>query len=352
VDRGGFWYRVLVARYGEEAGRLEVGGRSVSHWWKEVAKIRDGVGEVDGGWFTTRVSKVLGDGSNSLFWYDRWVGEVPLCSRFARLFDLSTNKLSTVADMFSLGWEVGGEAWRWRRRLWAWEEEMLGECRLLLDTVCVQSSVSDRWQWDPDSHAGYTVKGAYQILTSTVSSNGPLIHDETDDLVWHKSVPLKVSMVAWRLLKDRLPTKINLQRRGSLQDAAITCVAGCGYAEMASHLFLHCEVFSSLWQHVRSWIGVAGVDPQNIRDHFYQFIHVLGHSRKSRSFLQLVWLLCIWLIWTERNNRLFNNIETPVIQLLEKAKYHSLWWLKAHNITFVYGSQRWWSDPLLCLGID
>jgi hypothetical protein len=25
VDRGGFWYRVLVARYGEEVGRLEVG---------------------------------------------------------------------------------------------------------------------------------------------------------------------------------------------------------------------------------------------------------------------------------------------------------------------------------------
>jgi len=25
VHRGGLWYRVLVARYGEEAGRLEVG---------------------------------------------------------------------------------------------------------------------------------------------------------------------------------------------------------------------------------------------------------------------------------------------------------------------------------------
>lgn len=32
VDRGGFWYRVLVVRYGEEAGRLEVGGRSTSSW--------------------------------------------------------------------------------------------------------------------------------------------------------------------------------------------------------------------------------------------------------------------------------------------------------------------------------
>jgi hypothetical protein len=26
VDRGGFWYMVLVTRYGEEVRRLEVGG--------------------------------------------------------------------------------------------------------------------------------------------------------------------------------------------------------------------------------------------------------------------------------------------------------------------------------------
>jgi len=49
MDRGGFWYMVLVARYGEEAGRLEVGCRSVSSWWREIAKIRDVVGEDEGG---------------------------------------------------------------------------------------------------------------------------------------------------------------------------------------------------------------------------------------------------------------------------------------------------------------
>jgi len=37
VDRGGLWYRVLVARYGELGGRLEVGGQSVSCWWREVS---------------------------------------------------------------------------------------------------------------------------------------------------------------------------------------------------------------------------------------------------------------------------------------------------------------------------
>ncbi|GAU23074.1 hypothetical protein TSUD_183740 [Trifolium subterraneum] len=34
-----------------------------------------------------------------------------------------------MAEMSSLGWGVGGEAWVWRRQLRGWEEEMLGECR-------------------------------------------------------------------------------------------------------------------------------------------------------------------------------------------------------------------------------
>jgi len=170
--------------------------------------------------------------------------------------------------------------------------------------------------------------------------------------VWHKQVPLKVSIVAWRLLKDRLPTRSNLHRRGILPVEEASCVLGCGQVESASHLFIHCDVFGTLWQHIRSWIGVSGVDPLNLSDHFSQFIHYSGSSKTRRLFLQLLWLLCVWLIWGERNNRIFNNVETPIIQLLDKVKFHSLWWLKAGNITFVYGSQSWWSDPMRCLGLD
>ena len=62
VDKGSMWYRVLVARYGEEDGRLAVGGRSASSWWKKVASIRDGLGEVGEGWFKDNVERKVGDG--------------------------------------------------------------------------------------------------------------------------------------------------------------------------------------------------------------------------------------------------------------------------------------------------
>jgi len=33
--------------------------------------------------------------------------------------------------------------WRWRRRLWVWEEDMLGECVTLLRSVSLQFNVTN-----------------------------------------------------------------------------------------------------------------------------------------------------------------------------------------------------------------
>ena len=108
-----------------------------------MGRIRDeGSGDV-GCWFEEFVSKKVGDGTDTLFWFDKWLGSVPLCVRFRRLFELFENKSITVAHLFSLGVGPGG-AWQWRKRLWAWEE-MLEERRTLLLDVSLHVNVSDRW---------------------------------------------------------------------------------------------------------------------------------------------------------------------------------------------------------------
>jgi len=100
----------LVARYGEEDERLEVGGRSGSSWWREITNIRDGLGGGGGGWFQEGVSRLMGDGADTLFWHDSWLGGVPFCVRFRRLFDLAVDKSSMVAYMFSSGGRLGERA--------------------------------------------------------------------------------------------------------------------------------------------------------------------------------------------------------------------------------------------------
>jgi hypothetical protein len=67
------WFRVLIARYGVEGGRLNVGRRGGSSWWREFAKIRDGDGGVSGRWLDECISKKVGDGIETYFWSDPWV---------------------------------------------------------------------------------------------------------------------------------------------------------------------------------------------------------------------------------------------------------------------------------------
>ncbi|XP_039687072.1 uncharacterized protein [Medicago truncatula] len=251
---------------------------------------------------------------------DRWIGESPLCVRFRRLFELTENKSMFVADLLSIDSERWGEVWRWRRRLWQWEEELLDECRALLLDVSLNPNVSDSWVWLPDPSGGYTVRGAYSLLISQV----PPVADYDLDLVWHKQVPLKVSVFAWRLIRDRLPTRTNLIARRVLSPDMSSRVADCGHPESARHLFLLCDTFGSLWHLVRDWIGCFGVDTDNISYHFLQFTHLIGGGAARRSFMQLIWLLCAWVVWNERNNRMFNHVVTPIPCLLDKIKLLSL----------------------------
>lgn len=240
-----------------------------------------------------------------------------------------------------------GDGWRWRRRLWVWEENLLEECRALLFDVSLFPNVSDVWVWILDPVGGYSVRGAYDFLTSADTNH----LDSAMDLVWHHQVPLKVSIFAWRLLQNRLPTKANLAARGVLQTEAALCVAGCDQTETAEHLFILCSSCIALWQQVRHWIGFVGADINKVVDHLVQFTYMTGVGKAKCSFLQLIWLLCTWVLWNERNNRLFNNVITGVPRLLDKIKSLSLAGLMAKKAMFVCGTHRWWSSPLACLGI-
>lgn len=93
---------MLCAKYDEEGGRLCFGREEGSIWWKKADD------QFEGG----RVN-----------------------------FDLYHDKLITVADMYVLGCDVNGEAWKWRRRLFAREEELVREC---VDLIVLQVEVADR----------------------------------------------------------------------------------------------------------------------------------------------------------------------------------------------------------------
>lgn len=79
--------------------------------------------------------------------------------------------------------------------------------------------------------------------------------DSATELIWHNQVPLKVSVFVWSLIRNRLPTKLNLVSRSVIYSRL--CVSGCGHVEIAHNLLLSRSTFATLCPLVRDWIILA-----------------------------------------------------------------------------------------------
>ncbi|GAU49095.1 hypothetical protein TSUD_137800 [Trifolium subterraneum] len=146
-----------------------------------------------------------------------------------------------------------------------------------------------------------------------------------------QGVPWKVSILAQRLLHDRLPTKVNLVTRGILSWKAHYCVSGCGAVESAQHLvpLLQHFCFSLV-----TFVALSA-----------------GGLRARRSFMQLIWLVSVWVVWHERNSRLFRGSANSVQHMLDKIKAFSYRLMKATSSTLALNYHCWWSCLLLCLSL-
>jgi len=189
-----------------------------------------------------------------------------------------------MAGMSQLGWGVEGQAWCWRRRLFAWDEELVGDLTLLLQNVTLQTDKNDMWLWNLEASHVFSVRSAYNSISVQHHSASSV----AASYIWIKDILLKVGLFAWRLFRDRLPTKDNLLKRGVIPNDSRLCVAGCGFEENSSHLFLHCNFFGTAWHHIFRWLGITMVSPLSVGDHFNQFIFVGGVAKARRSILQVI----------------------------------------------------------------
>nr|GFC19899.1 RNA-directed DNA polymerase, eukaryota, reverse transcriptase zinc-binding domain protein [Tanacetum cinerariifolium] len=94
---GSLWYKVIRALYGS---LVETYSTSRSSNWssimREVNKLKG-----KGFDFWSHCKKRIGNGDDSRFWFDCWIGDVPLHVKFPCLFALDLNKEASVAVKLS-----------------------------------------------------------------------------------------------------------------------------------------------------------------------------------------------------------------------------------------------------------
>jgi hypothetical protein len=132
------WKEVLVAKYGSHILHQVdwsncVTPSSASIWWKNIISLEKEV--VGKNWLVDSVRRKVGNGVTTLFCSSIWIGNVPLKVMFPRLYSLSNQKESMVADLLEIQGDLKIWSFDWRRNLFQWELELVSSLTNLLESV-------------------------------------------------------------------------------------------------------------------------------------------------------------------------------------------------------------------------
>ncbi|MCH83728.1 putative non-LTR retroelement reverse transcriptase, partial [Trifolium medium] len=350
-DDEAVWKEVLKSKYGTRVvGRPELGEECkpwfASLWWKDICSIGCNLNH---NWFSQCVIKILGNGMCTSFWWDTWAGEISLKDRFPRLFSISTQKDSSVAELRCPN--SGLQVWSfvWRRGLFEWEQASLNELMESINMVSF-SDADDRWGRRPEKGAAFTVKSTYR---NVYSLSAPAFevepwHASIFNAIWKSPAPSKVSGFVWQLLHSRVPTRNNLVTRRILDVGGDSSYALCGEEmETELHLFLYCEIALLVWMEIFSWLDVPFCLPHNL---FSIFNCLLGAGDyKIRYGMIMICNSVVWTLWRCRNSILFDNGRGTVADLVEAIKVSTWKWWMSRATTSHCLLYEWCVEPRLCL---
>jgi len=123
--------------------------------------------------------------------------------------------------------------------------------------------------------------------------------------VWDLNIPGSGKVFGWRVLMDRMSSRMNLARRG----INIQCNIGplcMKEEETIQHLLMYCEVSQRVWDKCDRWVGLTTVRNNDIINHFRNF-YAIGLSKKTNIVWKGMWLTIVWEIWKYRNKIIFSN---------------------------------------------
>ncbi|GJR56314.1 RNA-directed DNA polymerase, eukaryota [Tanacetum coccineum] len=244
--------------------------------------------------FSSHCKKRIGDGSCTSFWYDIWLADAPLCVQFPRLFALELDKEIVVAN--KMGASSVSASFRRDVRDGA-QRQQWDDLSSILHSVVLSSS-KDRWTCDLSGDGEFKVK---------------VIRNFIDDLFlpssdvktrWVKFIPIKVNVFSWRARRDRLPTRVNLSRRGVLLDFHL-CPLCNAAMEDVQHVFFRRDVARVVLRKICRWWDLNWQEICSFSDWDAWFLSFRLSSR-LKSILEGVFYVAWWRIWRLRNQLVFD----------------------------------------------
>ncbi|GJQ90852.1 RNA-directed DNA polymerase, eukaryota, reverse transcriptase zinc-binding domain protein [Tanacetum coccineum] len=269
--------------------------------------------------FLQFIRKKIGNGVNTSFWADSWIGSIPFKEKFPRLYALEESKSISVAD--KLGLSSLYLSFRRPPRGGIEQESFNLLCQSVRGLVL--SNIEDRWSWSLEGSGLFSVKSSRAYIDD-------LLLPKADAATrWIRILPIKINVFAWKVCLDALPTRCNMSLRG-IDIPSILCPLCNRAVENSDHIFFSCSMVRKVWRRLLTWweLDVSSFHSYN---EWISWLSSIRLPKLLKVFLEGSCYVMWWLVWKFRNRLLFSDPTSKPDSLFDDVVQMSFLWMNSRS---------------------
>lgn len=201
------------------------------------------------------------------------------------------------------------------------------------------NSHKDTWTWSLGVLKGFTVASVRSLIELH------FLGANLNATRWNRSIPIKVNVFMWRAMLNKLPTRVNLDRKGIEVDSLL-CHICHEDVETVNHIFFTCDLAKVLWALLAKWWELDVPFCASISD-WLSWIDSLSISSKARVFLDGVGAALMWSLWSFRNRLIFSTPPPKKSLIWDSIVSYSFLWISSRNPKTAISWVGWVRNPLL-----
>ncbi|XP_071708942.1 uncharacterized protein [Rutidosis leptorrhynchoides] len=312
------WVNIIKSIYGMDGGlgcNTNISVLRYSTAWRNIIKIGEELEKI-GLNFNNLFVRTIGDGQDTRFWMDEWAGNFKLCDKYPRLFRLERKSDVFINERVTFSNGIWTFAWDWSRGLTG---RLHGELEQV--TSMVKSSINlqeggSKWSFK---------MGA------------------SDETLRNNLIPQKIGIFVWRVMKGRIPVKVELDKTGIDLDTLL-CPMCNDIVESVNHAILECKHAKEVWDGVFKWWNLPSPRNTSVVDWFS------SRSSSGVSSVQMkMWQAIIWttsyLIWKNRNQKTFQNVAWASAKIVNEVQTKAFEWIINRSRNLHYEWHQWLLNP-------
>jgi hypothetical protein len=278
--------------------------------WKKMLKISD---PTDRQLFFCSTVMHVGDGNNTPFWESRWLNGLSPKDVAPTLYGLTRFKQRSVnKELHNLNWIRSLPDINTSTQL-----EEFALLFMALEPVHLnQHKDTITWKWT--ASGDFSVASAYDIQFRGSFNPYPATP------VWQAHAQPKCKFFVWLVMRNRILTAENMIKKGW------PCFHICSFClcshETTKHLLVDCNYAEVVWNLIAAALSLPNYATMAAAGGLDAWVQVLSKIGSKKDRKTNIGVLCIfwWILWKERNNRIFESSVKSAQRLagiiLEEAK--------------------------------